>query len=63
MALNILLSTQNLCDIYQVNRSTIHRWVQAKKLPKPIRLGSRSPRWSKEQIAQFTGVSPMEDAA
>lgn len=63
MALNILLSTKDLCDIYQVNRSTIHRWVRAKKLPKPVRLGSRSPRWSKDQLTEFTGVSPMQEAA
>lgn len=47
-------NTQDLCQIFKVNRSTIHRWVRDGRLAKPIMLGSRSPRWSHDQINQFT---------
>lgn len=52
MTLNVLLTTNDLCKFYQVNRSTIHRWVREGKLPKPNFIGSRSPRWTQEQIVE-----------
>jgi excisionase family DNA binding protein len=46
-------NTKDLCQIFKVNRSTIHRWIREGRLAKPKMLGCRSPRWSQEQINQF----------
>lgn len=52
MTLDVLFTINNLCQIYQVNRSTIYRWVRDGKLPKPCFIGSRTPRWTQEQISK-----------
>jgi predicted DNA-binding transcriptional regulator AlpA len=53
MIFSVYLCTNDLCRIFQVNRSTVHRWVRDGKLSKPRMLGLRSPRWTQEQIADF----------
>jgi len=55
MTLGILLTTNDLCEIFQVNRSTIHRWIQQEVLPKPRMFGSRSPRWLPKEIGELIG--------
>ncbi|MAF43486.1 MAG: transcriptional regulator [Parcubacteria group bacterium] len=50
MAISMLLTTNDLCSLFQVNRSTIHRWVRSGVIPKPKIYGMRSPRWTEEQI-------------
>lgn len=48
-----LYKTKDLCQIFSVNRSTIHRWIREGRLSKPTFIGARSPRWSQDQINQF----------
>jgi predicted DNA-binding transcriptional regulator AlpA len=63
MSLNVLLTTSDLCRIFQVNRSTIHRWVRSGELSKPSFLGPRSPRWTQDQINNFMECSIAKEAA
>lgn len=39
------LTTRDLCLRYGVDRSTIHRWIKAGRLPKPDTSLSSRPRW------------------
>ena len=63
MTLSVLLTTNDLCRIFQVNRSTVHRWVSTGELPKPLVLGPRSPRWTQEQITNFMESNVAREAA
>jgi len=45
------LSTAQLCAHYGVDRSTIHRWVEAKRIPAPDKSLGR-PRWWSGWIAE-----------
>ncbi|WP_287498928.1 helix-turn-helix domain-containing protein [Alteromonas sp. AO-Serp] len=62
MTLDVLLTTNNLCQIFQVNRSTIHRWVGDGRLPKAVLLGPRSPRWTQAQIDNFMERNGAKEA-
>lgn len=45
-------TTAQLCNRYQVSRTTWWRWSQTAGFPRPIRFG-RSVRWSVEAIEAF----------
>lgn len=63
MTLNVLLTTNDLCRFFKVNRSTIHRWVRAGKLPRARFVGPRSPRWTQAQIDNFMESNVAKEAA
>ncbi len=53
-----------LCDRYDTTRQTIYRWVKADRLPAPIRIGPRSPRFAFSKIVERERSSqlvPAED--
>jgi len=43
------LTTTDICNLYQITRFTVRRWVRAGLLPAPIRMG-RALRWNPEEI-------------
>ena len=47
-----LLTPTALADHLGVTRETVWRSVQRGSLPRPIYVGSRSPRWRPEEIAE-----------
>ena len=44
-----LLNVSDLCDLLNVSRSTVYRWVRNEKLPPPYKIG-RSIRWKTKEI-------------
>ena len=48
-----LLNVADLCDLLNVSRSTIYRWVRNETLPPPYKLG-KSIRWKTKEIEQWT---------
>lgn len=47
-----LATTEQLCNRYQVSRTTWWRWSQSAGFPRPVRFG-RSVRWSSEAVEAF----------
>lgn len=50
MTLPPLLTKQDLARHYECSIRTIERWRRAGKLPPPILLGGKIPRWEPEKI-------------
>lgn len=55
-------SDLQLADRYQVNRTTIWRWVARNYLPRPVQLSPGTTRWRRNEIesheAQHRTVEP-----
>lgn len=47
---DVLLSPAALAEMLEVNRRTVFRMADSGKLPKPIYLGSRLPRWRRSTV-------------
>lgn len=48
-----LLRKKDLCQRYQINRTTLDRWVSANKFPRPIRLPGGQPAWREDQVNEW----------
>lgn len=46
----VLLTLPQLCEMLNVNRSTIFRWRQQGRFPEPLQLATQSPRWRRADI-------------
>lgn len=51
--LNRLIRCKELCELFSVSRSTIWRWVQNGRLPKPLRLGPNVVGWPEDVIERL----------
>lgn len=51
-AMGVRATTKQMCDCYQVSRTTWWRWSNTKGFPPAIRFG-RSVRWDSEAINAF----------
>lgn len=40
-----LLRRKDVCRRYQIDRTTLHRWVCHGKFPRPVRLPGGQPAW------------------
>ncbi len=47
------LSKADMCELFGVDERTIERWIAAKKLPPPLRVGKRKLFWRAEVIEKF----------
>ncbi|HAI13011.1 MAG TPA: AlpA family phage regulatory protein [Phycisphaerales bacterium] len=45
-----LLTYKHLTEMFGVDRKTIYRWVDAGRLPQPIRITARTVRFDAEQV-------------
>lgn len=45
-----LLKVSELADFLGVAPSTIYRWLEMGKLPKPFEIGEKAVRWRKSEI-------------
>jgi len=45
-----LMTTEQICDLLQIEKRTLRKWMQAGKFPEPIRLNKRVLRWNKEVV-------------
>jgi predicted DNA-binding transcriptional regulator AlpA len=45
MEATMLLTTSQLSRRWNVHRVTVWRWLERPDFPRPVRLGSSSPRW------------------
>ncbi|MGM0857225.1 MAG: helix-turn-helix transcriptional regulator [Pseudomonadota bacterium] len=50
MTNDIYLSDKRIAGRYDVSRATIWRWVQAGRLPKPVKLSPGCTRWRASDI-------------
>jgi predicted DNA-binding transcriptional regulator AlpA len=48
-----LLTVKEVMRIVNISRSTWWRGVKEGRYPQPIRLGTRTTRWSEEEIMDF----------
>lgn len=39
------LTVKQIANRYGVHEATVHRWVKARRFPRPIRLGENCTRW------------------
>ena len=59
-----LLTVKALGAMLGVSRTTIYEWLRAGKLPRPIYLVTRAPRWRADEIAEWIErASEARDAA
>ncbi len=52
------LTGPQVCELYQVHRQTLRRWVRAGFFPKPVQIGPRTVRFRRVDIE---GVSAPRD--
>lgn len=50
MTNEIYLSDKRIAERYEVSRATIWRWVQAGRLPKPVKLSPGCTRWKSSDV-------------
>lgn len=49
-----LMTTEDVCTRFGVERTTIYRWVRAGRFPPPLRLAhTRLVRWRVEEVQAF----------
>ncbi|MXY48632.1 MAG: AlpA family phage regulatory protein [Gemmatimonadetes bacterium] len=48
-----LLTRAQVQDRLAISRSTLLRWVESGRFPKPVRLGERSLRWYEDEITSW----------
>ncbi|GAB1671737.1 helix-turn-helix transcriptional regulator [Mannheimia haemolytica] len=53
------LNVQDVCEMLQLNRSTIYRQVKLGIFPKPTKIG-KSSRWKFADIKAFLEPKPQE---
>lgn len=53
MTREVFLSDKSLSVRYGVSRASIWRWVQAGRLPKPLKLSPGCTRWRSSDIEQW----------
>lgn len=49
----LLITIDELAHELRVSRAAAWKWLAAGKLPRPIRLGDRCPRWRRADIEQW----------
>lgn len=50
MTNEIYLSDKRIAERYEVSRATVWRWVQAARLPKPVKLSPGCTRWRASDV-------------
>lgn len=45
-----------------ISRSTIHRWIHAKRFPRPISLGANSKAWLEHQVDEWLATRSIENS-
>ena len=48
-----LLTCREVCHYLRISKRTLWRWVKEKRLPAPVYLADRCPRWDMEEVAAF----------
>lgn len=48
-----LLRLKDIANYFSVNRTTIYRWVQEKKIPPPDKQIGRIPFWEKKTVKKI----------
>ena len=60
-ALNdVYFTDKELADRYKVSRATIWRWLEAGKLPSPVKFPSGATRWKFSTLEIFEKELPTE---
>jgi len=49
----LFLTDLDLADRYGVCRDSIHRWKRAGRIPRPVRLGDNTVRWSLAAVENY----------
>lgn len=48
-----LLKRSDVIDLLGVSKSTLVRWVQAGRFPRPIYLSADTPRWAQDDVSDW----------
>lgn len=48
-----MLKAQQVAEKFNVSRSTINRWVEAGRFPRPLRIGEKAVRWREKDLEDF----------
>jgi excisionase family DNA binding protein len=51
-----LMVTQEVLDLFHIDRRTLRRWVQERRIPLPVRVGRRSLFSRAEMTAYLEGL-------
>lgn len=43
---------EEVLKIFAISRTTLYRWIEQGRLPKPIQIGQRMTRWDRREIAE-----------
>jgi predicted DNA-binding transcriptional regulator AlpA len=49
------LSARDLCARWGIGRATLARYVNAERVPPPVRFGARCVRWPLSEVLAFEG--------
>lgn len=53
----------DVAERYGIGRSTVWHWVRSGRLPQPIKLASRTTRWTLGQLEEFENSRPAREVA
>lgn len=47
------LTASQICVMFRIGKTTLHRWVTDGEFPRPICVGKRSMRWAPRQVQAY----------
>lgn len=48
-----LFTPKEVCELLQISRTTLDKWIKLKKLPTPFRIGGKKLLFSAESLKNF----------
>ena len=56
------MTKREVAELFQISTKTVERNSKSGRLPKPVYVGERTPRWNREQIYALYNGQAQTDA-
>lgn len=56
------MTKREVAELFQISTKTVERNSKSGRLPKPVYVGERTPRWNREQIYALYNGQAQADA-
>ena len=56
------MTKKEVAELFQISTKTVERNSKSGRLPKPVYVGERTPRWNREQIYALYNGQTQTDA-
>ena len=55
----LLMTVKEVCSTLRMSKATLYRRLQQRRLPEPLYVGDKMPRWRSEDIRDWVSSRPF----